>query len=85
MVSRLEHVVTQERWGGAGGEGKGCDAQSYLLVKDIICVTCCYVRRVSVTADGMESVITLARGDMRRALNILQVARIRTSTQQCLG
>lgn len=31
------------------------------------------LRRVEVTEDGMQALVTLAKGDMRKALNILQV------------
>ena len=52
-------------WGGGGGGGGGGRRHVVLFV---VCV-----HRVSVQPDGMESLITLSEGDMRRALNILQV------------
>ena len=35
--------------------------------------TVMYLCSVKCTSDGMQSLITLAKGDMRKALNILQV------------
>ena len=32
---------------------------------------------IKVTSDGMDSLIALSQGDMRRALNILQVRKVR--------
>ncbi len=32
-------------------------------------------RRVNLTPDGKEALLKLSRGDMRRALNVLQVSR----------
>lgn len=38
---------------------------------------------VKVSKDGMDSLVTLSRGDMRRALNILQVEQNMISLFQC--
>ena len=32
---------------------------------------------IKVTSDGMDSLVALSQGDMRRALNILQVRKVR--------
>ena len=47
----------------------------YSLYDFRLCVCCvlCVWCSVSVQSDGMESLVTLSEGDMRRALNILQV------------
>ena len=38
-----------------------------------ISIICLSARSIATSEDGIESVITLSQGDMRRALNILQV------------
>ena len=42
----------------------------------------CY--SVKCTKDGMQSLITLAKGDMRKALNILQVSNDDQNAVRCL-
>lgn len=34
-----------------------------------------FIFRVNITDDGMKALVTLAEGDMRKALNIMQVLK----------
>ncbi len=40
------------------------------------CVARCVDRRLNVTPDGMNAILRLSGGDMRRVLNILQVSAV---------
>ena len=45
----------------------------YILVTSCTITVCSHLRSsVKVTSDGMDSLVALSQGDMRRALNILQ-------------
>lgn len=55
--------------------------QSTALIVEFITF---FLDSIDVTPDGMKAIVTLASGDMRRSLNVLQVSPINVFMQEAL-
>ena len=66
MVPRLQFIIDQEQ---CAALPFARDPPMFMLPSMSLCLF-----RVNVTEDGKKALVTLANGDMRKVLNILQVS-----------
>lgn len=72
MVPRLQHVIQEEGSVGDPSVPTPCQGGAAGWIPTVPLPRVLFFR-VDVSEDGMKALVTLSNGDMRRALNILQV------------